>query len=193
MLGSNTENALQIIDKIITVSASINVSAVSYQMTHTLISSAVSGSTASSGGDGGHSHGAGSLHVNNPQSREDPRPGIIQNVSLLKPLKSDFDAFINRVQLIDKNIYVKNTEMHNSIGSPYTELYRLQSALNDVIFFSRSCNYMGEYVAGCVEALRLLNRAMQVAVDAKWATIMYGDYLERGYNHVLGQNPDTTK
>lgn len=192
MFGSNTERVIQSIDQIIAATGAIHINPVSYRMTHTLISDRVAGSTASSGGDS-HSHDAGSLYVWNPQSREDPHPGFIENISDLKAAKSGFDSLIQNIQLIDTSIYVRTNEMHDSIGSPYTELYRLQQAIDDVISFSRECQYMGEYVAACCEATRLLVRVTQLAIDAKWAVINFGDYFERGYNYIFGENPDTTK
>lgn len=186
MLGSNTEKLLKTLDNILTASASLNIAPVSYRIEITGNSDqAGAHPETDSGSTPNHSHGPGSYQEKN-------HPGVISNVSKLSSIKATFDAALQKVNLIDKNIYVKNTAMHNSIGSPYTELYRLQAALNDVISYSQACNTMGEYVQACSEANRLLNRAVQLVVDAKWAVITYCDYLERGYNHVQGQNPDTT-
>ena len=193
MLGSNSEKVLRVIDKIIQATSNINIDVVSYRLTSTLISDSVSGSTSNSGGDGGHSHGAGSLHVANPKSEEDPHEAFIDNISDLKPLKAELDSIIDKVQLIDKNIYVRNNQMHNSLGSPYTEMYRLQAILNETVTFSASCQYMGEYLLQVTKAAMLINRVLQLAIDTKWAIITYSDYLERGYNYVQGQNPDTTR
>ena len=193
MLGSNTERLLQVIDRIIQSTSNMNIDSVRYRITTSLIDTSVVGSTGSSGGDGGHSHSSGSLHVDNPKSQEDPHNGVMDNILDIKQLKSEYDALISKIQLIDKNIYVKNTSMHNSIGSPYTEMYRLQNILNEITTFSANCEYMGEYVETAIKISSLISRAMQLAIDTKWAIITYSDYLERGYNYVQYQNPDTTR
>ncbi len=198
MLGSNTEKVLKVIDKLMVASASLSISPVEYAIKVELINGDIASTSApADGGDGDgsgsgvHTHGAGSYTVSNWVSVEIPQVHTIANVSKLQPIKAEFDAIIGKTKIIDKNIYVKNTEMHNCIGSPYTELYRLQEALNDVISFTRSPGLMGEHVAACVEAGRLLNRAIFLIVDAKWAVIHYGDYYERGWNFIQGQNQDT--
>lgn len=193
MLGSNTERAIQVIDKIIQSTAKFDLNIVAYRLSTSLVSGNIVGSTGTSSGRETHDHSAGGLAVGNIKANEDPYSGTIQNISDLKPLKSEYDSLMSKIQLIDKNIYVKNTSMHNSIGSPYTEMYRLQDILNEIVSFSVSCEYLGEYVLQVAKATSLIARAMQLAVDAKWAVISYSDYLERGYNYVQGQDPGTTR
>lgn len=194
MYGSNTEKVIKLIDRIIERTANIHVEPVLYRIKTKLDpnSPAIINSTAVSGGES-HSHGAGSLELANPIATEIDHADVICNISDLQPLKSEYDNIISKIHLIDDNIYVKNVQMHNSIGSPYTELYRLQKCINDVLAFSFSCTIMGEYVYAIAKAVTLLNRTLQMAVDAKWAVIEYADYLERGYNYILGQDPETTK
>jgi hypothetical protein len=184
MLGPNVEKTLQVIDKLMVASASLSVQTFNPVRTK-LDDGTITGSTSHGGGDS-HDHGAGQLQVSNWYATEVPQTHTVSNVSKLRPIKAEFDALVQKIQMIDKNVYVKKTDMHNSIGSPYTEIYRLQEALNNVVSYTKTTTLIGEHVNATIEAGRLLNRTIQLIVDAKWAVIQYADYLERGFEYIKG-------
>lgn len=96
-----------------------------------------------------------------------------------------YDAAMGKILLIEKNNYVRINQMHNSIGSPYTELYRLKTGLHSLI-------RMDPEIDPHIKIQLQLCKVHQLSMDAKWCVMQYGDYLERGYNYIQGQNPETT-
>jgi hypothetical protein len=96
---------------------------------------------------------------------------------------------LGNMQSLGSGLYVGTSSFNNSIGSPWTELSNLSSAMSDVTGFSVPLLYIGPKAA----LLALLNKAMTRAVDAKWAIITYHDYIQRGYdNQYNGNNPSVS-
>jgi len=90
------------------------------------------------------------------------------------------------------SLYTGTSSFNNSIGSPWTEISKLQQAVSDAAAYSGAhspFNYVGEKAG----MLAMLNMVMSAAVDAKWAIITYHDYVQRGYDDEYnGKKPSIT-
>lgn len=85
------------------------------------------------------------------------------------------------------NLYTGATTFNNGIGSPWTELTRLQKAVSEGSAYSGAhapFNYVGEKAG----MLSILNMIVSAAVDAKWAIVVYHDYIQRGYDNKFNGN-----
>lgn len=90
------------------------------------------------------------------------------------------------------SLYTGTSNFNNSLGSPWTEMSKLQQAVSDAAAYSGAhspFNYVGEKAG----MLAMLNMVMSAAVDAKWALIIYHDYVQRGYDDAYnGKKPSIT-
>lgn len=89
---------------------------------------------------------------------------------------------ISRMNGLKESIFTSTESFNNSNGSPWTELERLQSAIDACS--NDSVRYMGDRV----KLMGLLNIALSRAVDAKWAICIYHDYIQRGYDYKYNNN-----
>lgn len=93
---------------------------------------------------------------------------------------------------LNEGLFTNSKGFNNSIGSPWSELSRLQNLIESGSSYSGShspFNYVGEKAG----MLSILNMIMSAAVDAKWAIITYNDYVQRGYDcNVNDKKPSVT-
>ena len=102
------------------------------------------------------------------------------NVSAAQQLGSitrQFDSIMSTIVRIENNIYGGKTNMHNSIGSPYVELHRLQAALHTVIG-------MDPNTVPHLRIQLMLSKVHQLAIDAKQSLLLYGNFVEHGYSYI---------
>lgn len=118
-----------------------------------------------------------------------PDASDISCIPKVQMVSKNYDAAMQKISVIDKNIYVRNNLMHNSIGSPYTELNRLKATLHAVINLGKD----GVTEENETKVRFMLSKIHWQAIDAKWATLMYGDFLERGYNYIQGESEATSR
>lgn len=179
MLGSNVERVLKLMDNII-VAGDIDISG-GYDLRMRLDNDDVTITTYDS-------------YVTNTASSEVERLTTLKSdTTVLTYLKRELDAVVLKIKRIDSVLYTRKENMHNSVGSPFTEIYRVQQTLTNVVSYSRDSLYIGEYIQNLARLMNMIARLRSYAVDAKWAIVMYADYLERGFNHLQQQDPDTTK
>lgn len=92
-----------------------------------------------------------------------------------------------RMAGLKESIFTNTESFNNSNGSPWTELERLQSAIDACA--NDSVTYMGDRI----RLMGLLNIALSRAVDAKWAICIYHDYIQRGYDFKYNNNTPSIK
>lgn len=178
MLGSNVERILKLMDNII-VAGDIDISG-GYDIRMRLDNDNVTVTSYES-------------YVTNTSSSEVERPSTLtSDTTVLTSLKRELDAVVLKIRRIDSVLYTKKERMHNSVGSPFTEIYRVQQTLSNVVSYSRDSLYIGEYIQNLARLMNMIARLRSYAVDAKWAIIAYADNLERGFNHLQKQDPNTT-
>lgn len=97
-----------------------------------------------------------------------------------------------KMDSLSGSLYTGTSSFNNGLGSPWTELTKLQQAVSDAEAYSGAhspFNYVGEKAG----MLALLNMVMTAAVDAKWAMIIYHDYIQRGFDDSFnGKKPSVT-
>lgn len=192
MLGSNVETLVKLINDILIETDTQRIFKHTYPIRTDLDDNGIYGSTGTDGGDYAHSHDAGSLAV--PSSATETKSfGTINNILDVKSKGVIYQELMRKIDIIERNIYVPSNQMNNSIGSPYQELFRLRDSIQTAINFSEKYQYLCEYVYNSIQAIHIIHCVRTNAIDAKWAVITYADHLERGYNYVQNQDPETTK
>lgn len=110
---------------------------------------------------------------------------IVQDI--IRIFTTDLIPEIDRIRVIDRKLYTSKENVHNSIGSPYTELYDLNDKLKNL---QRWCGdhtelqWIGEKHA----LLNMMQLVVQATINAKYAVIIYHDYLQRGYDYCHNDN-----
>ncbi len=92
-----------------------------------------------------------------------------------------------KMKSLSDNNYTGAASFNNGLGSPWAELEKLKQAVADGSVYSEAhapFNYVGEKAG----ILALLNMIMSAAVDAKWAIVIYHDYIQRGYDNQFNGN-----
>jgi hypothetical protein len=179
MYGPNVERILKNINEI-SSAVNINPSFLSYRLSDNLNNLTVTGSTGYNGGDD-HNHTVNLVATGTRVELAYPYIPLF-SPSISKAI-SQFEADIEKVRRIQKQLYVTPDKMHNSIGSPYTELYNCLSSINVVKSYMRTLNYMGEKIA-YMSSLNIMGRCL---LDCKISIQMYADNLERGYDQLIGE------
>lgn len=89
---------------------------------------------------------------------------------------------VGKMNSIKSSLYTGYKSFNNSVGSPWDELDKLQQAINNGNAYEGAhapFNYVGEKAGMLAE----LNMIMSAAVDAKWALVIYHDYIQRAYDY----------
>lgn len=100
-------------------------------------------------------------------------------ISTLEGLADD----LGKMDELKEGLYTDTTSFNNSIGSPWREIERLRSFINEVSSWSGE-DYIGDRAA----VIALLTSVQTAAVDAKWAFMLYNDYIQRGFDHRFNDN-----
>ena len=90
---------------------------------------------------------------------------------------------INKMNNIRDQLYTSSTTFNNSHGSPWKELNDMKRSIQEFIGFSEII-YMGHRV----HILGLMQQALSRTIDAKWAIIIYHDYIQRAYDNMYNGN-----
>lgn len=104
----------------------------------------------------------------------DPMSGVS---SAMSSMSSD----CGKMSSLEGGLFTDSKGFNNSIGSPWSELSRLQDLVSSGTAYAGAhapFKFMGEKAG----MLSILNAIMSAAVDAKWALITYNDYVQRGYD-----------
>lgn len=124
-----------------------------------------------------------------PTEREVPVGNPMTGVSAAM---SAMSGDVGNMAALGSSLYTTTGSFNNSVGSPWTEIANLQSAVSSAEAYAGShapFNYVGEKAG----MLAMLNMVLSAAVDAKWALATYHDYVQRGYDNVYnGNNPSIT-
>lgn len=150
--------------------------------------------------DGSHSHGisvdqTSTERTNGPENKiwEEANPCPIS--SFFPQIKTAFTKIKNElpnVKTIDNKLYVNKFQMHNSVGSPYTELYAIDSTFIHMEQYANShsqLNYIGEKMTMFFYLQTMITRL----TDAKVMIIIYFDNIQRGYDSLVnGGKPSIT-
>lgn len=116
------------------------------------------------------------IEKESPSSMQGPLSKVS---SILTGLSED----LGKLGVLKKGLYTDTKSFNNSIGSPWTEIERLKS------FIEKVASYSGEdYVGDRSIVIALLSSVVSSAVDAKWALILYSDYIQRGFDHKFNDN-----
>ena len=166
----------------------------------------INGATEMAGGDFSHTHGinlnlTGDTGVSNQLTNsneyvaddqgEQVSPYVIyekefpklanQYIQSLIELGIELQNDISNIQKIEGKLYVKATNLHNSYGSPYTEIYNLKKKIDLCENYANQhprLQWLGEKHA----LINFMQMVLTISIDAKFAVITYQDYLQRGYD-----------
>lgn len=95
---------------------------------------------------------------------------------------------LGKVGDLGSSLYVSSSSFNNSCGSPWSEVDKLKSAMF-ALPGADSLTWRGDRT----KLLCLMTVALNRAIDAKWAIIIYHDYLQRGFdNKYNGNEPSIT-
>lgn len=90
---------------------------------------------------------------------------------------------------LNSSLYVNSKSFNNNIGSPWSELVKLNDACEKAENYAAAHGTLsdpGEKMGMLAE----MNIVLSNAVDFKYAVIIYHDYLQRGYdNNYNGKRP----
>lgn len=113
-------------------------------------------------------------------------------VNLLIELGGKLQNDISNIQRIEGKLYVKANKVHNSYGSPFTEIYDLKKKIDLCKNYSDQHSHL-QWLGEKHVLLNFLQMVLTTSVDAKFAVIMYHDYLQRGYDaNVNGKKSSIT-
>lgn len=101
---------------------------------------------------------------------------------------SDIDGDLSKMISIRDGLYTDASSFNNSNGSPWTELNKLKESIDK---FSNPVSI--EFMGHRVQLLALMQIALSRAVDAKWALIIYHDYIQRAYDNIYNGNVPSIK
>jgi hypothetical protein len=107
---------------------------------------------------------------------------VSEFTSSISSALSGFLPDIEKMGSLESGLYTSSSSFNNSVGSPWTEIHNLESAIGVVTGTS------GNLVGNKTELIAALNIVLTRAVDAKWAIITYADYLQRGYDNKYNDN-----
>lgn len=95
---------------------------------------------------------------------------------------------VGKMASLGSSLYTSASSFNNSYGSPWTEMNRLEHAIA-ALPPADSLTWRGDRT----RLLCLMTVALNRAIDAKWAVVIYHDYLQRGYdNQYNGNEPSIT-
>ena len=127
-------------------------------------------------------HGGLSTASCTPEEREVGASSGISNIS--SPM-SKLEAYCTKMNTIETEHYIGSEQFNNCIGSPWSELKKLRTAVNMAESYgANSMNYVGEKAG----MLSMLCMVYTTATDTKWAIIYYHDYIQRGFDHVFNND-----
>lgn len=109
-------------------------------------------------------------------------------VSALESIRDD----LTKMDELRDNLYIGYKEFNNSLGSPWEELTKLQNVIDNGKSYSGAhspFNYVGEKAG----MLSILNMILSITIDAKYALMMYHDYIQRGYDNKYNDNDPSIK
>ena len=165
MYGADIERLLSTINIVITTgrnAANSMASAGSYMIT-----------TKNDGGHD-HAHGEHTHGSNGPHSHTESVVGSSGG----SPNAGPFLSEVKNIRGIEGKLYKPRNQVANSLGSPYAEIYELESRLAQC--GAGDLSYIGPKHALAEKILIAIN----AAVDAKYAVITYHNQLQDGYDAV---------
>ena len=95
------------------------------------------------------------------------------------------EEYCSHMDTLEQEHYIESNQFNNCIGSPWSELKKLQAVVSMAEAYSaNSMNYIGEK-AGMLSVLCMV---YTTATDTKWAMIYYHDYIQRGFDHLFNKD-----
>lgn len=204
MYGKNTEGMIASLGAIITAATNamkilangVNYRNQSINHIHTIDIKMLT--TEEADGPGGHRH---EFEISNKESNErfntvkndnDP-DGVTELWEKEEENKTSAPAMKSAPGMGDiaKAMYVSTGKMNNSVGSPFTELSNLNTAITSYNSFANGANM--KYMGGKVAAIAMLSTVISLAVDAKQSIMTYHDFVERGAVYVRNGNKQNIK
>lgn len=108
------------------------------------------------------------------------------------PTQSPADALSNamskvkshgeKAKTLGDQLFTSVDSFNNSAGSPWTEINNLLEGIDKILLFAKShssLRFIGEKSA----MMALMNMGLSLSVDAKYALLLYHDYLQRGFDY----------
>lgn len=118
---------------------------------------------------------------------ENPKPGSGFMTAAVNAL-GVLDVDVGKMNALASELYTSPTSFNNSYGSPWTELNNLKAAVIDASSHD-TVNFMGDRL--CL--LGYMQVALSRAIDAKWAIVVYHDYIQRGFDNKFNNNEPSIK
>lgn len=124
--------------------------------------------------------------LGNPWSSD---ANLSKKTNLQKTMKKldDLEDYCQKMDKMDKKLYVNKSECNNSIGSPWTEFAKLKIGLKDAGDFYDKWPTL-KYANQKSAMLAFLNAVLTEATDAKWALVTYHDFTQRGFDNMFNNN-----
>lgn len=159
-------------------------------------------------GDDAHSHGISETHTHgifvdktSTEQTDGPENKIWEEEnncpisSFMPPIKIEYEKIkkeLVNVRLIESKLYVTKDQMHDSIGSPYEELYKIEETYLDMEKYGNSHSNLS-YIGEKMTMLFYLETLISRLTDAKNSLIILFDNIQRGYDSLVnGGKPSIT-
>ena len=108
-------------------------------------------------------------------------------VAPILAIGNSLNVDVGRLRRIENTNYVNINEFHNSIGSPWSEIYDLNERISTIREYAEkypNLQWLGEKHS----LLALMKEVSSYAVDAKWAIVHYHDWIQRAYDNTFNEN-----
>lgn len=97
-----------------------------------------------------------------------------------------------KMKEIDSDNYQSVGSFNNSYGSPWTEIYDLQDKIAQMEAYAAEFPTL-QWVGEKHSLLALIQLVYTCSVDAKWALLMYHNWIQQAYDHCYnGDDPSVT-
>lgn len=125
-----------------------------------------------------HNHGEeGSITKFEFKEKED-EIDISDLISEIDGSISGFNKDMKILSSLEEGLYTDKTSFNNSNGSPWSEIHRMEKSIKQL----KNLVSPGKYNGGKTGLIALMSVALASCIDAKWALIMYNDYIQRGFD-----------
>lgn len=118
--------------------------------------------------------------------REHPDPAN-QYVDPIVDIGKELQKDLEKMKDIEDNMYTEKETFNNNYGSPWKEIYILKEKIDIVEKYGKDFPEL-QWIGEKHTLMSLMHIVLSYTVDAKWAFIVYQDWMQRAYDHRFNNN-----
>ena len=122
---------------------------------------------------------------------EHPCPAITYIQPILM-IRNRYNLDVNRMRQIENRHFEDANNWNNGYGSPWTEIYDLQSKIDQIEEYGNTYPEL-QWIGEKHTLLSLMQLVYTCTIDAKYAIITYQDYIQRAYDNQFNRNDPSIK